>query len=52
LHVNLLASAIKTKVFGEKIGKHARTVYGVNSLPMGIPVEIDMIVKINKGASK
>lgn len=43
------ASDLLTKVFGDKVGKHSRTVYGVNSLPMGIPVEIDMIVKIKKG---
>ena len=42
------ASNFLTKVFGDKIGKHSRTVFGVNSLPMGIPVEINMIVKIKK----
>ena len=46
------ASDLLTKVFGDKVGKHSRTVFGVNSLPMGIPVEIDMIIKIKKGVSK
>lgn len=43
------ASDLLSEIFGDKIGKHSRTVYGVNSLPMGIPVEIDIIVKIKKG---
>jgi len=42
------ASNLLTKVFGDNIGKHARTVIGVNSLPMNIPIEIDLIVKIKK----
>ncbi|MFZ4715560.1 MAG: RidA family protein [Bacteriovoracaceae bacterium] len=46
------ASDLLTKVFGDKIGKHTRSVFGVNSLPMGIPVEIDMIVKIKRGVTK
>jgi len=32
-------------VFGER-GKHARSAVGVNSLPMGIPVEIELIVEV------
>jgi enamine deaminase RidA (YjgF/YER057c/UK114 family) len=42
------ASNLLTEVFGDKIGKHARTVYGVNSLPMNIPVEIDLVIKVKK----
>jgi hypothetical protein len=42
------ASNLFVEVFGPEIGKHSRTVYGVNSLPMGIPIEIDLIVKIKK----
>jgi enamine deaminase RidA (YjgF/YER057c/UK114 family) len=33
------------EVFGEK-GTHARTAAGVNSLPNGIPVEIEAIVAV------
>lgn len=32
-------------VFGER-GKHARSAVGMNSLPMNIPVEIEMIVEV------
>ncbi|MEA4919743.1 MAG: RidA family protein [Clostridiaceae bacterium] len=37
------ASDLLVKVFGEK-GRHARSAIGVYSLPMNIPVEIEMIV--------
>ena len=33
------------EVLGER-GKHARSAVGVNSLPRGIPVEIEMIVEV------
>lgn len=38
------ASDLLNEVFGEK-GKHARTSIGVNSLPFGMPVEIEMIIE-------
>jgi len=38
-------SDLLVEVFGE-IGKHARTSFGVASLPKRIPVEIEAIVEI------
>jgi len=38
-------SDLMVQVFGEK-GKHARSAVGTNSLPRGIPVEIEMIVEV------
>lgn len=39
------ASDLFVEVFGEK-GRHARSAVGTNALPMGIPVEVEMIVRI------
>ncbi len=39
------ASDLFVEVFGDK-GRHARSAVGMNSLPMGIPVEIEMIVEV------
>lgn len=39
------ASDLFVKVFGDK-GRHARSAVGTNSLPMGIPVEVEMIVRV------
>jgi len=39
------ASELLGEVLGDR-GKHARSAVGVNELPMGCPVEIDMIVKL------
>lgn len=39
------ASNLMVQVFGEK-GKHARTSIGVNTLPMNMAVEIEMIVEV------
>lgn len=39
------ASELLLHVFGEK-GKHVRVVVGVKELPLGAPVEIEMMVKI------
>lgn len=39
------ASDLLIKIFGEK-GKHTRVAIGVNSLPLGSPVEIDFIIQI------
>ena len=33
-------------VFGEAIGKHARSAVGMAALPSGIPVEIEMILEV------
>jgi len=40
------ASDLLVQVFGEEIGKHARSAIGVGSLPFDIPVEIEMVVEI------
>jgi enamine deaminase RidA (YjgF/YER057c/UK114 family) len=39
------ASDLLVQVFGER-GKHARSALGTSNLPMNIPVEIELIVKI------
>ena len=41
------ASDLLVEIFGER-GKHARSSIGVNSLPLGMPVEIEMIVEIDE----
>lgn len=43
------ASDLLFEVFNEK-GRHARSAVGVNQLPLGAPVEIEMVVKICQGA--
>ena len=44
-------SDLLVEVFGER-GKHARSAVGMGSLPMGIPVEIEVIVEISGGPAK
>jgi enamine deaminase RidA (YjgF/YER057c/UK114 family) len=39
------ASEFVVQVFGEA-GKHVRSAVGVNSLPLGVPVETEMIVEL------
>ena len=39
-------SDLMVEVFGEVIGKHARSVVGVASLYSNNPVEIDMILEV------
>ncbi len=39
-------SDLMVEVFGEAIGKHARSAVGMAELPMGIPVEIEMILEV------
>ena len=39
------ASELLVKLFGDK-GKHARSAIGTNQLPMDIPVEVVMIVRV------
>jgi enamine deaminase RidA (YjgF/YER057c/UK114 family) len=41
------ASDLLVAVFGER-GKHARAAIGVNALPAGAPVEIELIAEIEK----
>jgi len=40
-------SDLMVEVFGETIGKHARSAVGMAELPGGIPVEIEMILEID-----
>jgi enamine deaminase RidA (YjgF/YER057c/UK114 family) len=40
------ASDLFVEVFGEQIGKHARSAVGMGGLPNNMPVEIEMIVQI------
>ncbi|HEY7269763.1 MAG TPA: RidA family protein [Dehalococcoidia bacterium] len=40
------ASDLLVEVFGEAIGKHARTAVGVAGLPANVPIEIEMVVEI------
>jgi enamine deaminase RidA (YjgF/YER057c/UK114 family) len=39
-------SDLMVEVFGEAVGKHARSAVGMAGLPMGIPVEIEMILEV------
>jgi len=39
-------SDLIVEVFGEAIGKHARSAVGMAALPNGIPVEIEMILEV------
>ncbi len=41
------ASDLLEQLFGER-GRHARTSVGVNELPNGIPVEVEMIVEVEE----
>jgi enamine deaminase RidA (YjgF/YER057c/UK114 family) len=34
------------EVFGEAIGKHARSAVGMTELPFNIPVEIEVILEV------
>jgi enamine deaminase RidA (YjgF/YER057c/UK114 family) len=40
------ASDLLAEVFGD-IGRHARAAVGVGSLPLGVPVEVELIVEVN-----
>jgi enamine deaminase RidA (YjgF/YER057c/UK114 family) len=40
-------SDLMVEIFGDK-GKHARSAVGMNSLPMGIAVEVEVIVEIEE----
>ncbi|HTU03791.1 MAG TPA: RidA family protein [Candidatus Sulfotelmatobacter sp.] len=39
------ASELLIKLFGER-GRHARSAIGTNQLPLGIPCEVEMIVRV------
>ena len=34
------------EIFGQEIGRHARSAVGVNVLPLGVPVEIEAIIEV------
>lgn len=40
-------SDLMVEVFGDTMGKHARSAVGMAALPMGIPVEIEMILEVD-----
>lgn len=40
-------SDLMVEVFGDAVGKHARSAVGMAELPMGIPVEIEMILEVD-----
>jgi enamine deaminase RidA (YjgF/YER057c/UK114 family) len=40
-------SDLMVEVFGDAIGKHARSAVGMAELPVGIPVEIEMILEVD-----
>jgi enamine deaminase RidA (YjgF/YER057c/UK114 family) len=44
------ASDLLVEVFGEAVGKHARSALGAASLPGDVPVEIEMVVEVEDGA--
>ena len=39
-------SDLLVAVFGDEIGRHARSAAGMAELPFGIPVEIEMVVEV------
>jgi enamine deaminase RidA (YjgF/YER057c/UK114 family) len=39
-------SDLMVEVFGEEIGKHARSAVGMAELPSNIPVEIEMVLEV------
>ena len=41
------ASELLVKVMGEK-GRHARSAVGVAELPRGVPVEVEMVVSVDR----
>lgn len=40
-------SDLPVEVFGEEVGRHARSAVGMAELPLNIPVEIEMIVAVH-----
>ena len=40
-------SDLMVEIFGEAVGKHARSAVGMAELPMGIPVEIEMVLEVS-----
>lgn len=45
-------SDLMLKVFGEKAGAHTRSAIGTNSLPLGVPVEVEAIVELTPEAAQ
>lgn len=41
------ASELLGEIFGDA-GKHARSAVGVNELPLGAPVEVELIVEVGR----
>jgi enamine deaminase RidA (YjgF/YER057c/UK114 family) len=45
------ASDLLVEIFGEA-GRHARSAVGANELPLGIPVEIEMVVEVAPASTR
>jgi enamine deaminase RidA (YjgF/YER057c/UK114 family) len=46
-HVSIMgASNLVQQVFGDEAGQHARTAIGLAQLPLGVSVEVEMILKL------
>jgi enamine deaminase RidA (YjgF/YER057c/UK114 family) len=41
-------SDVLVELFGQEIGRHARSAVGMAELPFNIPVEIEMIVEVGR----
>jgi enamine deaminase RidA (YjgF/YER057c/UK114 family) len=41
------ASELLIKLFGDR-GRHARSAIGVNQLPLDIPVEVELVVRVRE----
>jgi enamine deaminase RidA (YjgF/YER057c/UK114 family) len=39
-------SELMVKIFGEENGIHARSAVGTNSLPLGVPVEVEAVFEL------
>jgi enamine deaminase RidA (YjgF/YER057c/UK114 family) len=39
---------VLVELFGQEIGRHARSAVGMAELPFNIPVEIEMIVEVGR----
>lgn len=45
--VSELIDDLLLEVFGEQVGRHARSAVGMAELPMNISVEIEMVVAVD-----
>lgn len=45
-------SDLMVEVFGGQVGRHARSAFGVAELPLGVPVEVEMVVAVDWEATQ